>query len=52
MKMGTLRSPCRYDAARQATPQLACVAKTTLAFYDLLRAPIVILASPSRAEFE
>ena len=34
MKMGTTLSPCRYDAARQATPQLAHVAKATRALYD------------------
>jgi hypothetical protein len=35
-----------YDAARQATPQLASGTNTTAAPCDLLRAPIVILASP------
>jgi hypothetical protein len=31
MKMGTTASPWRYDAARQATPQLARIAKATRA---------------------
>jgi hypothetical protein len=46
IKMGTIASLWRYDAARQATPQLAHIAKVTRALYHGGPAPIVILASP------
>jgi hypothetical protein len=51
MKMATIASPWRYDAARQTTPQLACIAKS-FSLLRLLRARTVNFGIASRAGFE